>query len=251
MTRHDTIVATATAPGRGGVAIVRVSGPKAPEIAAVVIGSDLPVARRATLARFLDATGEPIDVGLALFFAAPHSYTGEHVVEFHGHGGPVVTECLVKRAVELGARRARPGEFTQRAFLNDKVDLAQARRIEHVQRHAVDVDALAHDIARGAGNCRDDRRVVAREAVQQARFAGVRPARDHHGHALAQEAPLARAALHRREVLAHATEACFEFPVGQEVDLLFRKVDGGLDPGAQFGHGVDEPVHHRRELALQ
>jgi tRNA modification GTPase len=144
MTRHDTIVATATAPGRGGVAIVRVSGPKAPEIAAVVIGSDLPVARRATLARFLDATGEPIDVGLALFFAAPHSYTGEHVVEFHGHGGPVVTECLVKRAVELGARRARPGEFTQRAFLNDKVDLAQAEAVADL------IDAGSREAARAA-----------------------------------------------------------------------------------------------------
>ena len=144
MTRHDTIVATATAPGRGGVAIVRVSGPKAPEIAAVVIGSDLPVARRATLARFLDATGEPIDVGLALFFAAPHSYTGERVVEFHGHGGPVVTGCLVQRAIELGARRARPGEFTQRAFLNDKVDLAQAEAVADL------IDAGSREAARAA-----------------------------------------------------------------------------------------------------
>ncbi|MCW5570334.1 MAG: hypothetical protein KIT78_04505 [Steroidobacteraceae bacterium] len=154
MTRHDTIVATATAPGRGGVAIVRVSGPKAPEIAAVVIGSDLPVARRATLARFLDATGEPIDVGLALFFAAPHSYTGEHVVEFHGHGGPVVTECLVKRAVELGARRARPGEFTQRAFLNDKVDLAQAEAVADLIAAG---DARAARAARRAALRRTDR----------------------------------------------------------------------------------------------
>ena len=141
---HDTIVAAATPPGRGGVAIVRVSGPKAPEIAAVVIGADLPAARRVTLARFLDAAGDPIDVGLALFFAAPHSYTGEHVVEFHGHGGPIVTESLVKRAIELGARRARPGEFTQRAFLNDKVDLAQAEAVADL------IDAGSREAARAA-----------------------------------------------------------------------------------------------------
>lgn len=141
---YDTIVAAATPPGRGGVAIVRVSGPKAPEIAAVVIGADLPAARRVTLARFLDAAGDPIDVGLALFFAAPHSYTGEHVVEFHGHGGPIVTESLVKRAIELGARRARPGEFTQRAFLNDKVDLAQAEAVADL------IDAGSREAARAA-----------------------------------------------------------------------------------------------------
>ena len=144
MSHYDTIVAAATPPGRGGVAIVRVSGPKAPEIAAVVIGADLPAARRVTLARFLDAAGDPIDVGLALFFAAPHSYTGEHVVEFHGHGGPIVTESLVKRAIELGARRARPGEFTQRAFLNDKVDLAQAEAVADL------IDAGSREAARAA-----------------------------------------------------------------------------------------------------
>jgi len=144
MSHPDTIVAAATPPGRGGVAIVRVSGPKAPEIAAVVIGGELPAARRATLARFLDAAGEPIDVGLALFFAAPHSYTGEHVVEFHGHGGPVVCESLVRRAIELGARRARPGEFTQRAFLNDKVDLAQAEAVADL------IDAGSREAARAA-----------------------------------------------------------------------------------------------------
>src|SRR2546423_12212177 len=125
MTRTDTIVAAATPPGRGGVGIVRISGPKAPEVAAVMLG-ELPQARHATLARFLDAQQEAIDAGLALFFPAPHSYTGEHVLELHGHGGPVVLEALVARAGELGARRAHAGEFTQRAFLNDKLDLAQA-----------------------------------------------------------------------------------------------------------------------------
>jgi tRNA modification GTPase len=125
MTRTDTIVAAATPPGRGGIGIVRISGPKAPELAATMIG-ELPRPRQATLARFVDAASQPIDAGLALFFPAPHSYTGEHVLELHGHGGAVVLEALVSRAVELGARRAQPGEFTQRAFLNDKLDLAQA-----------------------------------------------------------------------------------------------------------------------------
>jgi tRNA modification GTPase len=124
----DTIVAAATPPGRGGVGIVRISGPKTPELAAILLG-ELPAARRATFARFLDGRQDPIDAGLALFFPAPHSYTGEHVLELHGHGGPLVMEALVGRALELGARRAQPGEFTQRAFLNDKLDLAQAEAI--------------------------------------------------------------------------------------------------------------------------
>ena len=128
MTRTDTLVAAATPPGRGGVGIVRISGPKTPELAAVLVG-ELPAPRRATFARFLDARQDPIDAGLALFFPAPHSYTGEHVLELHGHGGPLVMEALIGRALELGARRAQPGEFTQRAFLNDKLDLAQAEAI--------------------------------------------------------------------------------------------------------------------------
>src|SRR6201987_5417598 len=128
MTRTEPIVAAATPPGRGGIGVVRMSGPKVPELAAVMLG-ELPEARHATLARFLDARQEPIDAGLALFFPAPHSYTGEHVLELHGHGGPLVMEALVGRALGLGARRAQPGEFTQRAFLNDKLDLAQAEAI--------------------------------------------------------------------------------------------------------------------------
>ena len=128
MSRTDTIVAAATPPGRGGIGIVRVSGPRVPEFAAVLLG-ELPLPRRAGFARFLDAAQEPIDAGLALFFPAPASYTGEHVLELHGHGGPLVMQALVARALELGARRAAPGEFTQRAFLNDKLDLAQAEAI--------------------------------------------------------------------------------------------------------------------------
>ncbi len=143
MARTETIVAAATPPGRGGIGIVRLSGPKAPELAAVILG-ELPKARQATFRRFLDARQEPIDAGLALFFPAPHSYTGEHVLELHGHGGPLVMEALVARAVELGARRATPGEFTQRAFLNDKLDLAQAEAIADL------IDAGSQEAARAA-----------------------------------------------------------------------------------------------------
>jgi tRNA modification GTPase len=143
MPRPDTIVAAATPPGRGGIGIVRVSGAKVPEIAAVLVG-DLPTPRRASLARFMDGAQQPIDVGLTLFFPAPHSYTGEHVLELHGHGGPVVLDALVARIVELGARRAQPGEFTQRAFLNDKLDLAQAEAIADL------IDAGSREAARAA-----------------------------------------------------------------------------------------------------
>ena len=143
MPHTDTIVAAATPPGRGGVGVVRISGPKTPEIAAVVIG-DLPQARRATLAAFRAADGQPIDVGIALFFPGPRSYTGEHVLELQGHGGPVLQEALVARIVELGARRALPGEFTQRAFLNDKVDLAQAEAVADL------IDAGSQEAARAA-----------------------------------------------------------------------------------------------------
>ena len=143
MTRTETIVAAATPPGRGGVGIVRVSGPKVPEFAAIVLG-ELPLARRAVFARFLDAHHDPIDAGLALFFPAPHSYTGEHVLELQGHGGPLVLEALVTRLLELGARRAHPGEFTQRAFLNDKLDLAQAEAIADL------IDAGSKEAVRAA-----------------------------------------------------------------------------------------------------
>ncbi len=143
MTRIDTIVAAATPPGRGGIGIVRISGPKTPEIAAVMLG-DVPQPRRASLARFLDAQQQPIDAGFALFFPGPHSYTGEHVLELHGHGGTVVIEALISRVLELGARRALPGEFTQRAFLNDKLDLTQAESVADL------IDAGSREAARAA-----------------------------------------------------------------------------------------------------
>ncbi len=124
---EETIVAAATPPGRGGIGIVRLSGPQVPDFARLILGA-LPPPRVATAATFRGVDGD-VDFGLALFFEAPHSFTGEHVLELHGHGGPVVTEALVKRSLELGARRARPGEFTQRAFLNEKLDLAQAEAV--------------------------------------------------------------------------------------------------------------------------
>ena len=143
MSHTETIVAAASPPGRGGIGVVRVSGPKTPEIAATLVG-ELPVARHATLTQFLDADGDPIDVGIALFFPAPQSYTGEHVFELQGHGGPVIVEALVERCIQLGARRARPGEFTERAFLNGKIDLAQAEAVADL------IDAGSRDAARAA-----------------------------------------------------------------------------------------------------
>jgi tRNA modification GTPase len=124
----DTIVATATPPGVGGVGIVRVSGPQTEEIARGMLGG-LPMPREATFRSFRNKQGAELDSGLALYFPAPHSFTGESVLELHGHGGPVVMSMLLDAAVELGARLAEPGEFTKRAFLNDKLDLAQAEAI--------------------------------------------------------------------------------------------------------------------------
>lgn len=139
----DTIVAAATPPGRGGIGIVRLSGPQAPAIGVGLAGA-LPPPRHAAYARFTDAEHRVIDAGLVLYFPAPGSYTGEPVIELHGHGAPVVLEALVSRAVELGARRAAPGEFTQRAYLHDKVDLAQAEAIADL------IDAGSRAAARAA-----------------------------------------------------------------------------------------------------
>jgi tRNA modification GTPase len=126
---HDaTIAAIATAPGRGGIGIVRVSGRACRQIAEALLGL-VPRPRVAELHRFVDGAGEPIDVGIALYFPGPASFTGEDVLELQGHGGPVVMDLLLGRVLELGARAAEPGEFTQRAFLNDKLDLAQAEAV--------------------------------------------------------------------------------------------------------------------------
>lgn len=125
---RETIAAIATPPGRGGVGIVRVSGPLADEIARGVLGR-IPRPRYATFAAFADADGSPIDEGIALLFPAPRSFTGEDVLELQGHGGPLVLDLLLRRCLALGARPARPGEFTERAFLNGKLDLTQAEAV--------------------------------------------------------------------------------------------------------------------------
>ncbi|MHB1528325.1 MAG: tRNA uridine-5-carboxymethylaminomethyl(34) synthesis GTPase MnmE [Acidiferrobacteraceae bacterium] len=125
--RDDTIVAIATPPGRGAVGIVRTSGPLARKIAQDLLHR-VPSPRRAVFGPFHDETSV-LDEGLALFFPAPHSFTGEDVLELQGHGGPVVLDLIVKRALTLGARLARPGEFSERAFLNGKLDLVQAEAV--------------------------------------------------------------------------------------------------------------------------
>ncbi|MDJ0712286.1 MAG: tRNA uridine-5-carboxymethylaminomethyl(34) synthesis GTPase MnmE [Woeseiaceae bacterium] len=124
----DTIVAAATPPGTGGIGIVRISGEMTATIARKLLGS-LPEPRTATLRAFRGGDGRRIDAGLALYFPAPTSFTGEAVLELHGHGGPLVMSMLVDAIVAYGARRAEPGEFSKRAFLNDKLDLVQAEAI--------------------------------------------------------------------------------------------------------------------------
>jgi tRNA modification GTPase len=124
----DTIVAIASAPGRGAVGVIRVSGKDVPEIAQAMLGN-LPAPRVAQLTNFLDGDGQPIDRGLALYFPAPASYTGEHVLELQGHGGAFVLDSLLKRLLELECRMAKPGEFSERAFLNGKIDIAQAEAV--------------------------------------------------------------------------------------------------------------------------
>ena len=124
----DIIAAIATAPGRAGIGVVRVSGPALAEFAERLSGKK-PQARLAALTTFKAADGQAIDQGIQLYFPAPHSFTGEEVLELQGHGGPVVMQLLLQRCIELGARLAEPGEFSRRAFLNDKLDLAQAEAV--------------------------------------------------------------------------------------------------------------------------
>ena len=128
MQSRDTIAAVATAQGRGGVGIVRVSGPLALPIAEALAGR-APRPRHAHYGPWRDAEGQVLDQGILLYFPGPHSFTGEDVLELQGHGGPVVLDLLLDRCLALGARQAQPGEFSQRAFLNDKLDLAQAEAI--------------------------------------------------------------------------------------------------------------------------
>lgn len=125
---RETIAAVATAQGRGGVGIVRISGPLASVAAKAISGRELKP-RFAHYGPFLSENEEVLDEGIALYFPGPNSFTGEDVLELQGHGGPIVLDMLLKRCLELGCRLARPGEFSERAFLNDKLDLAQAEAI--------------------------------------------------------------------------------------------------------------------------
>ncbi|NOU01001.1 MAG: tRNA uridine-5-carboxymethylaminomethyl(34) synthesis GTPase MnmE [Gallionella sp.] len=139
----DTIAAIATAQGRGGVGVVRVSGTAVPRIAIELLG-ELPIPRFAKYGSFLDKSGQVIDQGIALYFVAPHSYTGENVLELQGHGGTAILQLLQQRCIELGARLAEPGEFTRRAYLNNKLDLAQAESVADL------IEATTTEAARSA-----------------------------------------------------------------------------------------------------
>jgi tRNA modification GTPase len=143
MTASDTVVAIATAPGRGGIGVVRLSGRELDSFMAALTGRSLRP-RHASHVRFLDADGDSLDDGIAIYFPAPNSFTGEHVLELQGHGGPQVLQLLVERCLQLGARLAQPGEFSRRAFLNGKLDLAQAEAIADL------IDAGSREAARSA-----------------------------------------------------------------------------------------------------
>ncbi len=140
---QDTIAAVATATGRGGVGIIRVSGPRARAMA-ITLGGREPKPRYAHYGPLFADNGNVLDEGLLLFFPGPHSFTGEDVLELQGHGGPVVLDMLLRRCLQLGARIARPGEFSERAFLNDKLDLAQAEAIADL------IEASSEQAARNA-----------------------------------------------------------------------------------------------------
>lgn len=131
MPSPDTIAAVATAPGSGGIGVVRVSGPASRALAEAILGH-CPPPRHAAYLPFSDGDGRLIDRGIAIYYAAPHSYTGEDVLELQAHGGPALMQLLLARCLELGARQAEPGEFTCRAYLNDKLDLAQAEAVADV-----------------------------------------------------------------------------------------------------------------------
>ena len=140
---RDTIAALATPVGRGGIGVVRVSGVLVPQIARAVLGH-LPKPRHAAYGEFRDREGGKIDAGIAVYFPAPHSYTGEDVLELQGHGGPVVMQTLLGACLDAGARLAEPGEYTRRAFLEGRIDLAQAEAVADL------IDAASLEAARCA-----------------------------------------------------------------------------------------------------
>ena len=139
----DTIAAIATPPGRGGIGIIRISGPRALSIADAITG-EKPVSRQAKNCGFKDSSGEILDTGIAIYFPAPASYTGEDVVELQGHGGQVILNCVLEQTLKLGARTARAGEFTERAFHNGKLDLLQAEAVADL------IDSSSSEAARSA-----------------------------------------------------------------------------------------------------
>lgn len=204
---HDTIAAIATPTGRGGVGIIRISGKLVTTVATAMLGR-LPKPRHAQLANLIDAEQRPIDVGLALFFPAPHSFTGEDVLELHGHGGPVVLDLLLQRILQLGARIAEPGEFSRRAFLNDKLDLVEAEAI---------ADLIAADSAQAA-----------RAALQS--MQGEFSARLHE---------LTEAVIHAR---MHV-EAAIDFP-DEELDLMQDQVlQQRLEHAQQLIDAIERAAH--------
>ena len=142
-TSIDTIAAIATPPGKGGVGVIRLSGPLALDIGQQISSKTLKP-RAAHYVQFRDSKTELLDTGIVIYFAAPNSFTGEDVVEIQGHGGPVIQDLLLKEVVNLGARQARAGEFSERAFLNDKIDLAQAEAIADL------IDSATVQAAKGA-----------------------------------------------------------------------------------------------------
>ncbi|MBY0474815.1 MAG: tRNA uridine-5-carboxymethylaminomethyl(34) synthesis GTPase MnmE [Nitrosomonas sp.] len=145
MVSPDIIAAIATPPGRGGIGVIRISGKNLAKLAEIIFGK-LPKPRYASLNKFFDTNGQIIDQGIVLYFPGPHSYTGEDVLELHGHGGPAILNLLLKSCLSAGARLAQPGEFTLRAYLNNKIDLVQAESVAAI------IEASTHEAALCAVN---------------------------------------------------------------------------------------------------
>ena len=145
MASSDTIAAIATPPGRGGIGVIRISGTDLKGFSKTLLG-ELPIPRQAMFKSFLDTEGRAIDQGIALFFPAPYSYTGEDILELQGHGGPAIQNILLNHCLISGARLAQPGEFTLRAYLNNKIDLIQAESVADL------IEANTHEAARCAAN---------------------------------------------------------------------------------------------------
>jgi tRNA modification GTPase len=208
---RDTIAAIATPAGRGGIGVVRVSGPAVPRIALAILKA-VPQPRLATFSKFRNRDGDTIDEGLALYFPAPHSYTGEAVLELQGHGGPVVMQALLSVCVDAGARVAEPGEFTRRAFLEGKLDLAQAEAVADL------IDAASREAARSALR------------------------------SLSGEFSAAIGALQARLIELRAiTEAMLDFPE-EEVDVLHR--EDAAARLAQARHALGEVLAKSRQGSL-